>query len=234
MDDTQKIIALGAVIAFYSGLAQLARQMPILINPSIQFTSSQRREFGIRCNSMVNSVVLSVLSFYLLQTLEFQSRLFDYEPAVVFLLCLASGYFIWDTIDVVLNIKDSGLGFFFHGFSCSILYTYALFTQTLFYYSITFLLFELSTPFLNLMWFSSTFAELAQIKLPSHIPNFFRVAFALTFLVARVMMGPYWSSLFWIDAYNLYLEPDSRAPASFLTMSYLFLLLNIGVNFPNY
>lgn len=63
----------------------------------------------------------------------------------------ACGYFLWDAVISTYFIKWFGIGFAFHGFASLqiFLFSYAPFLQ---YWGPAFLLFEASTPFLNIHW----------------------------------------------------------------------------------
>ncbi|KAI9450716.1 DUF887-domain-containing protein [Lactarius psammicola] len=76
-------------------------------------------------------------------------RAFGWDPRVGMLFAVTSGYFLWDS--VVCLVHFEGLGFMMHGFGCLLVYLNA-FRPFLAYYGPRFLLWELSTPFLNIHW----------------------------------------------------------------------------------
>ncbi|KAI0819028.1 DUF887-domain-containing protein [Irpex lacteus] len=102
---------------------------------------------------------------------------------------VAVGYFVWDTIDAIVNFTD--LGFVLHGIACTFVYILT-FRPILQYYSVRFLFWELSTPFLNIHWFldktgytGSTFQLINGVFLLS------------TFFLVRIVYGWYTSISFW-------------------------------------
>ncbi|KAH9980875.1 DUF887-domain-containing protein [Lactifluus volemus] len=76
-------------------------------------------------------------------------RAFGWDPRVGTLFALSSGYFLWDS--VVSLVHYDGMGFVVHGFVCLVIYL-NVFRPFLAYYGPRFLLWELSTPFLNIHW----------------------------------------------------------------------------------
>ncbi|KAH9071001.1 DUF887-domain-containing protein [Lactarius deliciosus] len=76
-------------------------------------------------------------------------RAFGWDPRVGMLFAVTSGYFLWDS--VVCLVHFEGFGFMLHGFGCLLVYLNA-FRPSFAYYGPRFLLWELSTPFLNIHW----------------------------------------------------------------------------------
>ncbi|KAG0290448.1 hypothetical protein BGZ96_006071 [Linnemannia gamsii] len=81
-----------------------------------------------------------------------QNKIFGYEFYAGQVYAVCCGYFLWDTIHSIRHIKDFGIGFVLHGF-CSFSVFIFSFRPFLQYYGSYFLMFELSTPFLNIHWF---------------------------------------------------------------------------------
>ncbi|KAK0228799.1 TLC domain-containing protein [Armillaria fumosa] len=72
------------------------------------------------------------------------------EDRVGQLIAISSGYFIWDTVDAIVNFVD--IGFVVHGLACLAIYL-GSFKPFLAYYAARCLLWEASTFFLNIHWF---------------------------------------------------------------------------------
>lgn len=72
---------------------------------------------------------------------------YDYEAAQVY--AIAQGYFVWDS---VVSILHEGPGFIAHGLVALIAFT-LVYHPIFMYDGMGFLLWELSTPFLNIHWF---------------------------------------------------------------------------------
>ncbi len=62
-------------------------------------------------------------------------------------------YFLWDTYVSIRHYRDYGPSFVFHGVVCFTVFLLGLGGPFAFYFGGVFLMFELSTPFLNIHWF---------------------------------------------------------------------------------
>ncbi|PIL24463.1 hypothetical protein GSI_14217 [Ganoderma sinense ZZ0214-1] len=74
-------------------------------------------------------------------------KLFGWDERVGTTVAVASGYFLWDALDAMINFDD--LGFLIHGLFCFTLYMMT-FRPFLGYFAPRFLLWETSTIFLNI------------------------------------------------------------------------------------
>ncbi|KAK7693807.1 hypothetical protein QCA50_003379 [Cerrena zonata] len=109
-----------------------------------------RNNWNIRIVSFVNAIVLSWLAYLCLGRSELSNdKAFGWHPSIGTANAVAVGHFIWDSLDSIINFSD--VGFVIHGLSCMLLYSLT-FRPYLGFYSPRFLLWELSTPFLNIHW----------------------------------------------------------------------------------
>lgn len=115
------------------------------------------------------------------------------------LSAVATGYFIYDSAVVLYHVKDDGAAFLVHGVLC--LGTFGLATMYRVYqlYAPTFLLFEMTTFFVNARWL---LLELGLKDSRLYLYNGLAMLFA--WFVVRIVWG-YWSSFsFWIDTVHAY------------------------------
>ena len=149
---------------------------------------SKGSEWGAHVVSLVHALIIVPLSVPILldQTLS-SDPFWGYSFYAGQVYSIAVGYFIWDTIYSIANIKVSGVGMVIHGISCLILYL-GSFYPFLQYFGSIFLLFEASTVFLNLMWFAQA--------TKSKYYSIFAVLFMITFFVVRIVFGLFQSSRF--------------------------------------
>ncbi|KAI0313660.1 DUF887-domain-containing protein [Amylostereum chailletii] len=77
-------------------------------------------------------------------------RAFGWDDTAGALYAMSCGYFAWDTLTSIVQYE--GIGFVVHGVVCLAIYLMG-FRPFLAYYGTRFLLWELSTPFLNIHWF---------------------------------------------------------------------------------
>ncbi|KAG7448052.1 DUF887-domain-containing protein [Guyanagaster necrorhizus] len=96
--------------------------------------------------TMVIPLALGCLNFEALD----RDRAFGWDDRVGRLIAISSGYFIWDTVDAIVNFVD--IGFVVHGLACLAIYL-GSFKPFLAYYAARCLLWEASTFFLNIHWF---------------------------------------------------------------------------------
>ncbi|KAG6889816.1 hypothetical protein C0995_014293 [Termitomyces sp. Mi166 len=78
------------------------------------------------------------------------SRAFGWDERVGYTHAVACGYFLWDSLDAIVNFTD--VGFVVHGVACLFIYVMS-FRPFVAYYGLRCLLWETSTFFLNIHWF---------------------------------------------------------------------------------
>ncbi|RUO96146.1 TLC domain-containing protein, partial [Jimgerdemannia flammicorona] len=116
-----------------------------------------------------------------------KDKVFGYSPWAGNVFAIACGYFLWDTCTSIKYIKQQGAGFVFHGVSSFSVYIFS-YRPFLNYYGAPFLMFELSTPFLNINWFMDKLGMTGSIA--QLINGFFLLS---TFFFARLVFGFYMS-----------------------------------------
>lgn len=120
-----------------------------------------RLNFDIHVVSMFQCI-LSLIMIVPMWNHEFiQNRANNHEDAVCgyypyggLVTAATVGYFIWDFSICAYNYKLFGIGFLFHGFAALIVFGGGLIAYLMPWVP-GFLLFEASTPFVNLNWFAS-------------------------------------------------------------------------------
>ncbi|KAJ4320587.1 hypothetical protein N0V84_005769 [Fusarium piperis] len=108
--------------------------------------------------SMVQSTLINGLAIWVMFTdneiknMNWEERIWGYTGAAGFIQSLAAGYFLWDLVVTSLNLDVFGLGTLAHAVAALVVYSLG-FRPFLNYYACVFILWELSTPFLNVHWF---------------------------------------------------------------------------------
>ncbi|TCD63548.1 hypothetical protein EIP91_005294 [Steccherinum ochraceum] len=155
-----------------------------------------RNNWHIHLVSFVNAILLSYLSFISLHHPELEEdKTFGWHESIGVLDAVAVGYFFWEFVDAVWNYTD--FGFVLHGLICTILYTMT-FRPFLGYYSPRFLLWELSTPFLNIHWL------LDKLDLTGSIYQYVNGILLLgVFFGVRLVYGIWMSSEFFVTLFNV-------------------------------
>lgn len=170
-------------------------------------TSRAKNNWNVHVVSLIHAAAIIPLAFRCLniKVLD-EDRAFGWDDRVGTLMAVSLGYFAWDTIESIVHY--SGTGFVAHGFSCFVIYLLS-FKPFIAYYGPRFLLWELSTPFLNVNWF------LDKMDMSGSTIQIVNGAMLLaTFAGARLVYGTIMSIAF----YHTLFEFQDRMPLSmFLT-----------------
>lgn len=166
---------------------------PLLFPNAFKLLSRKNKvDFHIHVVSMVQSIVILIAIIPLFNDpILSQDRIFGYTPYGGLVATMALGYFIWDTLISIRYVHYFGVGFLIHGLVSSSVFAIGL-TPYIFHYAAIFILFEISTPFLNLRWFG--------IRFPKLFPEWFNLMnnaiLILIFFFIRLLYG-------WYQAYQL-------------------------------
>jgi len=182
-----------------------------------QLSKHKKAQWQNRFLSTVHAVVVLVLSNYFLLTDDqlWTERVHHHTPAVSGLICFACGYFLWDTLECILHYDENGLAFLLHGITCFLCYSIGMIPLVQFY-GLVFLMFEMSTPFLNIHWGMQALNVENKFFLYTN-----GVLLILTFFVVRIVFGMYWSFTFYKDAYHLLQGPQGSDLIVMGAMAYL-------------
>lgn len=144
--------------------------------------------FDIHVVSTIQSILILILSFPLFgdETLAVD-RINAYTPYAGFVGAMATGYFLWDSIICIRYVHMFGVGFMVHGVAALFVFIQG-FRPYLMWYTPAFLLFEISTPFVNMHWFST---RLPEGTIPEKIQIINGVLLMTTFFSARILWGFY-------------------------------------------
>ncbi|QPG74555.1 hypothetical protein FOA43_001886 [Brettanomyces nanus] len=170
--------------------------------------------FCIRIVSLFQSVIICLLSLGIIgnQYLK-EDHIFSVIPYSEFYASMALGYFIFDAIISLYYLHYFGLGFAIHGLVSLVVTYLALDYGFIHYYSAAFLLFELSTPFLDIRWFGLKFGT-------EVFPAWFQLAnnvvLIVVFFCARIVWGWYQFGYLLVDFYKAYTDPRFPVFGAFL------------------
>jgi len=149
---------------------------------------SKRLNWDIHVVSMVHSLVIIVGSALVLTDNELmKDKVFGYDRKAGNVYAIACGYFLWDTCTSIKHANEFGHSFVFHGLSSFTVFIFS-FRPFLNYYGAVFLMYELSTPFLNIHWFMDK-SGMTGSKL--QLAN--GICLLLAFFSARLVFGYYMS-----------------------------------------
>ncbi|KAM0437393.1 hypothetical protein ACHAPT_001755 [Fusarium lateritium] len=141
--------------------------------------------------SMVQSTLINGLAIWVMFTdneiknMTWEERIWGYTGAAGFIQALAAGYFLWDLIVTSLNLDVFGLGTLAHAVAALLVYSLG-FRPFLNHYACVFILWELSTPFLNVHWFMD---KVGMTGTRAQLYNGLMLLF--TFFSCRLVYGTY-------------------------------------------
>ncbi|KAL2130505.1 hypothetical protein VTI74DRAFT_6317 [Chaetomium olivicolor] len=152
--------------------------------------------------SLVQSLIINALALWVMfvdeerKSMDYEQRVWGYTGGCGLVQALAAGYFVWDLGITLLNLDIFGLGLLAHAVSALAVYTFG-FRPYLNYYSPIFILYELSTPFLNIHWFCD------KLNLTgSKIQLYNGIALLTTFFLCRLVWGTYQSAVVYVDLWH--------------------------------
>ncbi|TQV96029.1 hypothetical protein V2A60_001180 [Cordyceps javanica] len=152
---------------------------------------------------MVQSVFINGLALWIKWVdeersgMDTEGRIWGYSGAPAFLQSMAVGYFVWDLFVTAINLDVFGVGTLAHAISALTVFSLG-FKPFVNYYGCNFILFELSTPFLNVHWF------LDKLNMTgSNLQLYNGFALLFTFFSCRLVYGPYQTYKVFSDIYAL-------------------------------
>lgn len=119
------------------------------------------------------------------RTMGWEERVWAYTETSAMVQALAAGYFLWDLIVTSMYLDVFGIGTLAHAIAALIVYSIG-FRPIVNYYSTVFILWELSTPFLNVHWFMD---KLGMTGSKLQLYNGLMLLFS--FFTARLVFGTY-------------------------------------------
>lgn len=198
-----------ATIILYHSIYVLSVLFSPLLFPNIFKNLSKRTQvdFHVHIVSMIQSISILILCIPFFVTTDHEDyigntsheRVFGSTGYLGLITTLALGYFTWDALISTVYVAYFGPGFLIHGIMSAMVYFIGL-TPFIQYYAPIFILFEISTPFLNLRWFG--------LKIPGLIPESFQLVnnaiLILIFFLVRICFGWYQAFTLFSDFYYLW------------------------------
>ncbi|KAH6646499.1 TLC domain-containing protein [Truncatella angustata] len=173
---------------------------------------SKRLNWDVHVVSLVQSSTINALALWVMfadeerWVMDPQERVYGYTGAIAMIQALATGYFLWDFVITVSNMNIFGLGMLAHAVSALLVYSFG-FRPFINYYSTTFILWELSSPFLNVHWFCD------KLNLTGSKIQFYNgIALIATFFSCRLVWGTYNSYKVFSDVWNAMQSRPSYIP----------------------
>jgi len=148
----------------------------------------KRLNWDIHFVSMTHCLIVVLFSIPIFWDEELiRDKVFGYDDYAGNVYSIACGYFLWDALVSLYHVREFGIGFVLHGTCCFGVFLFA-YRPFLNYYGAVFLMFEISTPFLNIHWFMD------KLGLTGTLPQLINGVCLLTsFFSVRIIWGFYMS-----------------------------------------
>ncbi|KAF2197213.1 DUF887-domain-containing protein [Delitschia confertaspora ATCC 74209] len=183
----------------YISPALSSRFFPRIYN---NFNKRTKLNWDVHVVSLLQSSLINCLALWVMwkdkerAEMDWQEKVWGYTGASGLIQGFAGGYFMWDLMITLQHLNIFGLGMLAHAVSA--LFVFSLgFRPFLNFYSSTFILYELSSPFLNIHWFCDKL-NLTGTK----IQLYNGIALLLTFFSCRLVWGSYQSVLVFTDIFR--------------------------------
>ncbi|KAL4811500.1 TLC domain-containing protein [Aspergillus unguis] len=164
--------------------------------------------------SLVQSTFINAIALWVLFVDEERSsmtsgeRVLGYTGSCALISSLAVGYFIYDLIISTLYVKMFGIGMLFHAISALWVFSFG-FRPFVNFYAPVFILYELSSPFLNIHWF------LDKVNMTgSNLQWYNGMALLVMFFCCRLVWGTWQSAIVYIDMFKALSQTWSASSSS--------------------
>ncbi|KAI9746089.1 MAG: hypothetical protein M1818_000770 [Claussenomyces sp. TS43310] len=158
-----------------------------------RLSAEKRLNWDVHVVSLCQSTVINGLALWVMHADEerknmgWEERVWGYTGGAGMIQGLAAGYFLWDLVVTVQHIKVFGMGMLAHALSALTVFSFG-FRPFVNYYGCTFILYELSSPFLNFHWFFD------KLDMTGSKPQLYNgILLLITFFSCRLVWGTYQS-----------------------------------------
>ncbi|GMM30642.1 hypothetical protein DAMA08_033870 [Martiniozyma asiatica (nom. inval.)] len=184
-----------AGVFIYAGIFHISKLLLFIPHLDRKLIKKKDRiDLSIRTVSLVQACLIVFLGLPVWKNSYLsQDHVFAVTPYSAFYTSMALSYFIWDSFVCIYYLKYFGIGFLIHGLVSTLVFCIAVGYGFIHYYSAAFLLFELSTPFLNIRWIG------IKIGLPASVDLINNIILILIFFFVRICCG-------WLWVYELALD----------------------------
>ncbi|ORX78512.1 hypothetical protein BCR32DRAFT_295000 [Anaeromyces robustus] len=118
----------------------------------------KRKDWNSKIVAFIHAIIISTFCISLIYKYGFpwNKTEKDYNDREIDLyykaISISTGYFMWDIIYCLSDVKRSGMSFVIHGVCAFLIYVFTFKHHVLGHYAILFLNYEISTIFLNIYW----------------------------------------------------------------------------------
>ncbi|PVH92215.1 DUF887-domain-containing protein [Periconia macrospinosa] len=173
------------------------------------FSTKTRLSWNVHIVSLTQSTLICALALWVMhkdgvrKDMDWTERVYGYTGAGGLVQAFAGGYFVWDLVITLQHLSVFGLGMLAHAVSA--LFVFSLgFRPFVNFYAPTFILYELSSPFLNVHWFCDKLNMTG-----SNLQLYNGILLLCTFAGCRLIWGSYQSVRVFYDIYRAVTAGDS-------------------------
>ncbi|KAI4758615.1 DUF887-domain-containing protein [Aureobasidium sp. EXF-3400] len=166
------------------------------------FNRRTRINWDVHIVSMAQSLLVNTTALWIMfydterTNMNWAGKIWGYDGALGFLQSLAGGYFMWDLCMCTYHIDIFGPGMLAHAISACTVFFFG-FRPFLNYYGPVFILYELSSPALNMHWFMD------KLNMTGSIYQLINgIVLITTFFFCRLIWGSYNSVLVFRDVWT--------------------------------
>jgi len=171
------------------------------------FSRRNKANWDIHVVSLIQSTLVSVLSFYAMYVdkerseMDSKQRVWGYTGMIGMVQAFGAGYFIWDLLVSAQYVSIFGVGLLVHAI-CALAVFMLGFRPFVNYYAPVFLLYELSSPFLNFHWFMD------KLQMTGSLLQLINgLCLLAVFFGCRLVFGTYSSYRVACDIYSAWANP---------------------------
>jgi len=196
-----------------------------------KLSPKNRLNWDVHVVSFVQSTLVCTLAIYVTlkdkerEAMGFQERVYGYTGALGLVQAFGCGYFLWDLYVCARYVTLFGPGMLAHAVAALAVYTLG-FRPFINWYATSFILYELSSPFLNIHWFCD---KLDLTGSTLQLVN--GICLLISFAGCRLIYGTYMSVSMWSDVYKAHQLTQSLPHKSPLAISPF--ALNATTSFDN-
>ncbi|KAL8946108.1 MAG: hypothetical protein Q9222_007450 [Ikaeria aurantiellina] len=171
--------------------------------------------------SMVQSCFINTLALWVIYSdrermrMDWKERVWGYTGASGMVQGFATGYFAWDLMASIQDVDVHGWGALAHAASALVVSLMG-FRPFVNYYGLNFILYELSTPFLNVHWWLD---KVGMTGSALQLVN--GIALLTTFGCSRLVWGPYQNYMMYKDIWRAIQNPGELPVPPWLALAYL-------------
>lgn len=196
-----------------------------------KYTTLDRRtkiNFDIHVVAMVQCILSIVVLLPMWNHPLWQNRLNDVNGSILgatpyggFVSSFTAGYFIWDLYVCLVHFSMFGVGFLMHALSALVVFGSTLYPFCMPWIP-AFLIFELSSPFVNINWFASKVGCFSE-----KVVMINGLCLLVTFFFVRIVWGFYAVAIVFVDMYKIWGDLPFVLPYLILSINVLLNSLNI-------